>query len=293
MMTTEKLTSHASRCLAAVGLAALLFASESRAQVIVDAGGFEAAAGYSTTFDGDGKLEGQVPATFNGTWLRTSGPALSTATVQSGLVKSGTQAVQVDRAANSDDRWAVPVVGYPSTGVDTICICWDMLVRGPAGTVGTDFGPFFGVEAYDDNNAGQGVGLIGSLGVDATTGDVLYQAADTGVFKESGEKVEFGEWNRFNLFLDYSTKTYSIYFNNSLVATEGFVDENNIPGGLIDFTDADIAALAASANSQGLTGTAFFDNFTVHEGVPCGVPEPTTALMVLAGLVCAGCRRQR
>ncbi|MCA9260165.1 MAG: hypothetical protein KDA61_13230 [Planctomycetales bacterium] len=287
----------------ALCLGLLLTSSSLQAQTIVDTQGFGAGAGYSTTFNGTGQLEGQVPATFNGTCPRTVGPGLSSATVQTAVVKDGGQAVQVDRAADSDDRWAIPVSGYPSTGVDMICITWDMLVRGPASTPGVGtFGPLFGVEAYDDDAAS--IGLLGSLFVDATTGDVLYQSQDDGVLQESGTKVLFNEWNNYDLVLDYATKTYNVYVNGvQLLGTaEGFVDENNVAGGLAQFTDADIAALAGGADvdSAALTGTAFFDNFAVLEGADCltldpqgepDIPEPTTAMLVLVAALGAARRR--
>ena len=68
-----------------------------------------------------GQLEGQVnPAGEGqagispGQWLRTRGTGASQAVVQSTVFRSGggNQAVKVDRAANSDQRWAVPVICF-------------------------------------------------------------------------------------------------------------------------------------------------------------------------------------
>jgi hypothetical protein len=138
------------------------------------------------------------------------------------------------------------------------------------------FGPFFGVEAYDDD--GNEVGLLGSLGVDATTGDILYQAPGSGVLTETGIVVDFGDWNHFQIKLDYSTDQYTIFRNFSDLGTFGFVDPN-----LNQFSDADIAALGAAGDpaSLALTGTAYYDNFLVREGA-CPIPEP--ASFALAGL---------
>ncbi|RIK73818.1 MAG: hypothetical protein DCC67_17405 [Planctomycetota bacterium] len=256
------------------------------APVIVDSHGFEVP-WFTTTFNGTGQLEGQTPATFNGTWLRTKGPGASTATVQTTVVNAGVQAVEVNRAAGSDDRWGVPVSGYPSG--DNVCIEWDMRVEQTIGAAGT-FGPFFGVEAYDDDAAT--IGLLASLGVDASTGDVLYQAPDTGFFTETGTVVNFGQWNNFMIDLDFATKTASYYFNSTLLGAFGFVDENNIPGGLNEFTDANISALAAAGDpaSLALTGKAFYDNFLVSDGV-C-IPEPTAALSAAVALAALFVRRR-
>ncbi len=259
----------------AIGLAAaivFLTGAVAKADVIVDGKGFEAP-DYSTTFDGTGRLEGQQG------WERASGPALGTAVVQTAVVLSGDQAVRVDRAANSDDRWAVPMTGYPTKPI--VLIEWDMRVEGPeAGP----YGPFFGVEAVDDSG---GFGLLGSLGVDATTADVLYQAQDTGFLTETGTTVVFGAWNHFQIRLDYQVDEYTVFLNGTPLATTGFVDRGL---GLDDFTDANISAIAAAGDpgSQALTGTAYFDNFVVQQVVP----EPMTmSLLALGGLLAIRRRR--
>jgi hypothetical protein len=281
---------------------------------IVNAMGFEPNPpyGFTTTFLGTGQLEGQInppgegQVISPGQWLRTKGPGLSTANVQSTVFApgGGTQAVRVDRVANSEDRWAVPVnhLGYPDypnpfppePQQPCICITWDMRVEQTIAPDGS-FGPLFGVEAYDDD--ANPVGLMGALWVDATTAEVLYQDADTGFLTPTGELVTYGDWNRFNIKLDYSTHQYSVIMNGILLGTIGYVDQNNIPGGLNEFSDADIATVAGAGDpvSQALTGIAFFDNFLVREGDCPVVPEPSTLLMlgrVLSLLTCAG-RRSR
>lgn len=274
---------------------------------IVNSMGFEAPS-FTTTFNGTGQLEGQINPVGEGQvispgqWLRTKGVGLSTATVQSTMFApgGGNQAVQVNRAANSDDRWAVPVnaLGYPDypnpappePAQPCICITWDMKVMQTNGAANT-FGPFFGVEAYDDD--GNPVGLLGSLGVDATTGDVLYQAAGSGFYTETGATVNFGDWNRFQIKLDYSTHQYTIFKNFVNLGTFGYVDQNNIPGGLDQFSDADIATVAAAGDpaSLALTGTAYFDNFLVREGA-C-IPEPSMIVLVLSAFSMVACNVRR
>lgn len=258
--------------------------------LIVDTSGFEAPK-FDVTFGpggpgtGTGQLEGQTPSTFQGTWLRTKGIGLSTADVQTGVKLTGNQALKVTRVANSDDRWAVPVDGYPSLAEPRfICISWDMRVEQTIGAANT-FGPFFGVEAYDDDAAA--LGLMGSLGVDATTGEVLIQKANTGFLDAPGATVAFGSWYNFMIELDFVNDTYEYFLNNVSLGVEGFVDQNNIPGGLNEFTDADIATFAAAGDpgSLALPGTAYFDNFKVTEG-PCVIPEPGSC--ILAGLAVWG-----
>ncbi len=87
---------------------------------------------------------------------------------------------------------------------------------------------------------------------------------------ESGSFVNFGEWNHFQIDLDYLADEYTVYLNGSPLATQGFVDRGL---GLDGFTDADISALAAGGDtvSQAMTGTAYFDNFIVRAD-PASVP---------------------
>ncbi|MGA2032229.1 MAG: autotransporter-associated beta strand repeat-containing protein [Thermoguttaceae bacterium] len=216
-------------------------ATASFGSTILDTQGFEAPA-YTL-----GALQGQ-----NG-WEWTGGN--STATVENSVVLSGSQAVAVNRAANSDSRWGVPVSGYPQSPNNVIQIGWDMNV---AQTTGFHYGPFFGVEAYDGAISGN-PGLFGSLGVDASTRDVLYQAQDTGYFTETGTTLDPG-WNHFSMVLNFATDQYSAYVNGNLLATTGFVDRGR---GLTSFTDADLSALAATGDPSSLaaTGTAYYDNF--------------------------------
>ena len=129
---------------------------------IFTAGGFEAPL-YSTTVGG-GMLEGQ-PFGNPPVWQRTVMAGPSTANVQNTIVNAGTQAVQMNRAPNALDRWGVKVNGFPLT--NTVSVTWSMRVQQTPGPAG-QFGPFFGVEIYDDSSGI--IGLIGSLGVDAIDG---------------------------------------------------------------------------------------------------------------------------
>lgn len=218
---------------------------------------------FSTGFESPyvaGALQGQPAA--SPAWV-TFGTGGSSATVESSIVDSGTQAVQVTKAGapNTDRRWTVPVTGYPTQRY--VLIDWDMRVSQPSTLTG--FGPFFGMETYDATISPY---LLGSLGVDATTGDVLYQAQGSGALTETGYLATFNQWNHFRIVVDFSTDKYSGYFNGALVASSiGFVDG---AFGLDHFTDADIAALAAAEDpvSQSLSATAWFDNYTVRDGLP-------------------------
>lgn len=232
-----------------------------------------------------GLLEGQFASTFEGVgsaaWVQSPLAGTSTADVQSTVFApgGGSQAVEVNRAAGSDDRWAVPITGAPSLDMPLVCIEWDMLVEESVGP--QPFGPFFGIEAYDDDAAS--ILRVGSLGVDASTGDVLYTLRDDGVLPgfllETGATVDFGVWNSFRMVLDYSTDTYFMFLNDESILSAPFEQD-----GADQFTDADIAAIAASfdPDSVAATGVAFFDNYRVFETNDFSkIPEPASVVMIM------------
>ena len=216
---------------------------------VFDSGGFESPR-YTT-----GPLEGQDAL---GPWL-TDSEQVGVATVLTEVVASGEQAVRMTRpgAADGDTRYGVIKPFTPTGVLSVVRISWDMNVpRNVQPSV--PFGPFFGVEAYDASVTQFAPQLAGSLGVDAATGDVLYQDGTTGFLTETGFHVQLGEWNSFTLELDYAAKTYTVYVNGDDKATTGFVDN------VIGFTDAPLAALAATAESKPFaTGTAYFDNYVI------------------------------
>ncbi len=124
--------------------------------------------------------------------------------------------------------------------------------------------------------------LIGSLGVDSHTGELLYQDAD-GILTPTGDIVPFGQWNRYTLELNYDTKKYTGYLNGAAVVTSPFIDP-----GITGFTDAPISALASDAASLATaTGTAYFDNYSITV-----VPEPGGLALVGLGSL-ALIRRRR
>ncbi|MCA9240460.1 MAG: PEP-CTERM sorting domain-containing protein [Planctomycetales bacterium] len=262
--------------------------------LIIDGEGFESP--YSTTFSGTGQLEGQAAklpndAPFPGatTWVASIGTT-SSAVVTNSMASTGTQSVRIDRAANEPPgggRWGANVVGWPSERY--VCIEWDMKVLDAGGPSGS-FGPFFGVEAYDDDGVAASNGRIGVLGVDATTGDVLYTSTGTGFLTETGTTVSFGSWYTYRIDLDFLTHEYGVYVNDVLLLTEPFEEG----AGLDQLTDAPLATFAAAGDSVslGLTGTAFFDNYSVFQ-MSAKVPEPGSLLLVVvAGLGVAVTRRR-
>ena len=183
--------------------------SITNAQVIVDSAGFEPPV-YDTAFLGSGQLEGQGPS-FSQTWQRTSGNA-SEAFIESSVIHSGTQALQVNRAANADERWSDPEAGWPSPPRTIIQIEWDMRVDDPMGS--QPFGPFFGIDSYD--HSGPAFPRLGMFGVDATTRELLYvNNSDQLVVVDASPLITYGEWNHFLVVLDYGSDKYRMYYNGN------------------------------------------------------------------------------
>lgn len=224
-------------------------------QSIYDSGGFEAPRFVPSDVEGNGVPAGQ------GSWQQTG--TTGQGIVENSLAADGSQAVSITRAG-ADERWGVhETVTAPSAPVS---IAWDMYVKKTTFPLPGSFGPYMGVEAYDD--LGNPPLLAGSAGVDASTGEVLYQAAGSGYIVSTGQTLPFDSWHHFNMVLNYATHSYSVYVDgNALVSNIGFVD-----AGVNDFSDAPFAALAAGADtaSQQASGQAYFDNYTIGINAPTG-----------------------
>lgn len=224
---------------------------------VFDTNGFE---GYTLNSSLEGQFEVVENSSSTHKWL-SAGDGLGTAMVQDAISESG-KAVKVTRASNSDDRWAIYVGDLDYPHYRNITINWDMYVA-PTGATGNVFGPFLGVDTYDDTQGS--INVLGALGVDATTGDVLYQAQGTGRLTEAGSPISFNQWHSFEIRLDFLNDRYEVIVDGGLRASDGFVDATSA-----NFSDADIAAFAAAADgvSQSEEAVAYFDNFRVLEIVP-------------------------
>ncbi|HZL34542.1 MAG TPA: dockerin type I domain-containing protein [Tepidisphaeraceae bacterium] len=219
----------------------------SSATVVYDSHGFEA-----PTF-APGNLVGQDSA--RGPWLQSG--ATGTAVVETS-VALGAQAVEVTRQGG-DVRFAVVKPFQSVSG--TMEVDWAMNV--PAATGAQSFGPFFGIEAYNDTGAGVPQ-LIGSAGMDAKTGEVLFQDAGTGFIDSTGTTIAFGQFHAFRMLLNFDMQQYQVYVDGSLMQTQGFVD-GTVQHPITSFTDADLSALGAAgdATSQAAVANAYFDDYVV------------------------------
>lgn len=236
------------------------------AAVIYDSGGFE-----SPRFTANQPLAGQDVAV--GPWLKDPGNV--TANVSTVNAFSGSQSVEVKHTTGQTaTRWAVLKSHVPSPGLNIVDIDADVRVQ-QAASNGSPFGPAFGLEAYDGPN------LIGSLTIDAFTGDVLYQETGTGFLAAAGT-TPTGVYHHLKLRVNFGSGTYQTYVDNVLRRTEAFVD-----AGAAGLTDAPITVFDTTGNNTAPSGTAYFDNYTIT-----AIPEPTGALIGLALAGFAGRRRR-
>lgn len=184
----------------------------------------------------------------------------TTATVQSAVSESGSQAVRIDRAANSDGYWLNLIDDTPTGRF--VSIDWDMLVE-PITDAGTALGPFFGVMVFDDSSGS--VNQLAGFGIDASAEEVIYQQAGTGSIQAAGTAT-LGVWNHFRIEIDFENDRYRGFVNGAFVAEAGFIDG---AAGIDRLTDADLIAVTAANDSasRALEGTAYFDNYLVRDGL--------------------------
>ncbi|HTL73742.1 MAG TPA: LamG-like jellyroll fold domain-containing protein [bacterium] len=220
--------------------------TSAQATTIYDSGGFE-------TFLPSQNLDGQDATPLgNGPWAQDNGT--STAEVTAANPIEGNQSVKVTRAtgATGDTRWGVMKSVAPAGLNNVVNVYFDMrAVRQP-----NEFGPLFGIEAYDASAGAPK--LIGSLLLDASTGQLLCHAANTGAFVGTGTYLDVIVHHHYHLTINFTAKTCSLFADGELVHTEGFVDTN-----ATQFTDAPLTTLALATNND--AGIAYFDNYRIEQ----------------------------
>ena len=234
---------HLLGCLLGTGFLAL-----SHAATVYDSGGFE-----SPIFLLERNLDGQDPAppVGSGPWLQDNGS--STAIVTAVNAIDGTKSVKITRnaGATGNTRWGVVKPTTPIAPNNVVDIRFDMQVVQKT----NEYGPLFGIEAY-----GTVLGapkLIGSLLHDASTGELVYQKAGSGTFGGTGFFPDLKRHQHYRLSLNFTAKTYSLYVNDQLVRTEGFVTPT-----VTNFSDAPLVTLAAGSAAE--TGIAYIDNYRIE-----------------------------
>ncbi|TAK96714.1 MAG: hypothetical protein EPO07_14265, partial [Verrucomicrobia bacterium] len=219
-----------------------------RAATVYDSAGFE-----SPRFMLTQNMDGQdpIPPVGQGPWQQDNGT--STAVVEGNNPVEGAQSITVTRVGTvtGNTRWGIVKPVTPSGVSNIVEILFDMRVTYAA----LGYGPLFGIEAYDDSLGGRK--LIGSLFLDAGSGDVVCQEAGTGLYKATGVHLSRNVHHHYKLAINFTTKTCSLFADGALLHIESFVDPSAVA-----FTDAPITTLAAASSSE--TGKAYFDNYKVN-----------------------------
>ena len=218
-----------------------------QAVTIYDSGGFE-------TFLPAQNLDGQDPAppVGNGPWGQDNGT--STAEVTTVNPIEGNQSVKITRVAGptGNTRWGVVKAVTPAGANNLVNIYFDMRVTRQT----NEFGALFGIEAYDASAGAPK--LIGSLLLDASTGQILGQATNTGAFVGTGTYLDVIVHHHYRLAINFSAKTCSLFADGAMVHTGGFVNSS-----ATNFTDAPLVTLALDpANNN--DGIAYFDNYRIE-----------------------------
>lgn len=220
--------------------------ASTQAATIYNSGGFEA---FVPTQDLDG--QDPAPPVGNGPWAQDNGT--STAEVTAVNPIEGSQSVKITRAAGAsgNTRWGVVKSVAPAGINNVVNIHFDLRAVREA----NEFGPLFGVEAYDASSGTPK--LMGSLLLDASTGQIVCHAANTGAFVGTGTYLDVIVHHHYRLAINFTDKTCSLYADGGLIHTEGFVDVT-----ATNFTDAPLATLALATNNN--AGIAYFDNYRIE-----------------------------
>ena len=237
-----------SKTILSIGAGGLLLCGlvSAQAATIYDSGGFE-------TFVPTQALDGQDPASpiGNGPWGQDNGT--STAEVTAANTIEGNQSVKITRVAGitGNTRWGVVKSVTPAGPNNVINIYFDMRVVRET----NEFGPLFGIEAYDASFGAPK--FIGSLLLDASTGQILCHSTNTGAFVGTSTYLDVIVHHHYRLAVNFTDKTYSIFADGTLIYTEGFVNP-----AATNFTDAPLATLAITTNND--AGIAYFDNYRIE-----------------------------
>jgi hypothetical protein len=212
-----------------------------------------------------------------------------TANVVAGAPGNATQVVQLDRLG---DNYGVgvttPVPNLNLPGSPVVNVEWSMSYAPLPQDAPQTYGPYFAVEVNDV----QGIQVLvaASTGLDAATGEILYQIPVTGqIDVVPGSYIPPNTWVDFLMALDYVTQTYSVYVDNILVIDSlPFID----PGitGLSDVALAGYWGFDGTPEDLEAEGAGYYDNFRISVGVPDA--GATGALMVLGVAALTMARRK-
>ena len=192
----------------------------------------------------------------------------SPATVAAVAANTGAQGVELVRGSGvdlqADANYFVNL--SEQTFTDVVKVTWEMNVQS-TGASPPPFGPFFGMDNFTSNG---GTKRVGYAGLDATTGEVLYSAAGTGLLSVDDSTVTLDAWHTWVMTMDFNALTYDVAVNAVTVLDDiGFADVT------VDIANFSAAALTTfpgsndtASNDQG--GNAYYDNYLVQTGAQLG-----------------------
>jgi hypothetical protein len=280
----------------AVAVALLaLSAKAAQGQVLYDSGGFENTTRFSQTFtngieqttgtlrDQDAAVKQWLysvnPPSSANTLTSTSAFAQVVATSAGDPVSVGSQDIKVSRIS-ADTRWA-PVFSPTVNATGSIVkISWSMDLATESDQ--SNFGPFFGIEAYSGTS-----NRIGGAGIDASTGELLFYdngPSHLGLTPVTNTIPGTG-WHTYELDFNYATQLYSVSLDGVVKVTNSpFENDSSLPA-QTQFQDAPITTLVDQPGGN-TAGTAFFDNYVVSL-----VPEPGAIGLFVIGVLTLKRRR--
>jgi hypothetical protein len=274
---------------ASLAVATAMLAGKSADAATLFSTGFETSQGYTT----GAYLTGQPSSgtTFGsavtaGLGANSSGSATVYTYASSGITPTGTNYNYVGLSDLS---------GIPAGGSAYYFPNLSSFSPAPAATPVIDVIATFGIDPGGSGNAGFGLTAfdgtaagneVADVQINSTTGAVTVDNGGVATgFTQLTSPVTF---DSYELQLNYATQTYNVYEAASGSATF----TNEIATG-VPFETAATTFSTAGLDTTALgigtaTGFALADNFSIT-----AVPEPTTASLVLGGLVVAGTRRRR
>jgi hypothetical protein len=202
-------------------------------------------------------------------------------TVQTGVVRTGTQAVKFDATVNNPDDVAAAwkPINQNVTTETQWTVQWDM--RRDAAPANTGFG--VGVYA---NNGNDWLGELGSFNNQGT--QLVYFVANGAngptLFGTNIPDPGPTNWGTYKIEMDYDMQTYRVSVNGVYFTQGGSPVDIPFMTPADTFSDADLTERFDPA------GTAYFDNFSIVSSV---VPEPASLGLASLTLLGLAARRRR
>lgn len=266
---------------------ALLAPTAAEAAVIYDSNGFE---DVPSRFVLGTELNGQDnPA---GPWTKfgSTQPPTNTNSVarpQPVIGKAGTNGVAFDHTNGSGNVFysVLRNITPAATPEPIVNVDWSMNVQAPTGT---NTGPFFGVEVYQDLGGSLGAQMIGGFGVDTETNALVIFAQSAfgqpAAFPALGNPItNYGTYHDYSISLNYLNDTYSVYYDGTLIETLPFLFDAS------QFSDAPISTRTIFDDFADNAGLAYYDNYRITTVVP----EPAALAGLIGGLGAALLRKRR